>query len=65
MTKDDKEPKSEGDMEATKGGDQDDDYKEQSYTGVVQRQTFLDYARAMPGGLVAGLLMVSVALYSL
>ncbi|KAL9182396.1 hypothetical protein ACHAXT_013048 [Thalassiosira profunda] len=57
VTKDGKESKSEGEMEA-KGGDQDDDYKEQSNTGVVQRQTFLDYARAMPGGLVAGLLMM-------
>ena len=64
VKKDDKEAKSGGEMAATKGGeDQDDDYKEQSNTGVVQRQTFLDYARAMPGGLVAGLLMVSVGFH--
>lgn len=38
----------------------EDDSKEASQTGVVKRDTFLNYLRAMPGGLWTGLLMLAL-----
>jgi len=35
-----------------------DDHKEQSMVGVVKRETFLNYCRAMPGGIISGVLMM-------
>ena len=36
-----------------------DDHKETSQVGEVKRDTFLNYARAMPGGITSAILMVS------
>jgi len=36
-----------------------DDHKETSQVGEVKRDTFLNYARAMPGGIISAILMVS------
>lgn len=36
-----------------------DDHKEQSKVGVVSLETFLNYSRAMPGGIITGVFMVS------
>jgi len=36
-----------------------DDYKEKRVVGEVKRSTFLNYSRAMPGGIISGILMVS------
>ena len=35
-----------------------DDHKEQSRVGEVKRDTFLNYSRAMPGGILTGVCMV-------
>eukprot|EP00578_Thalassiosira_sp_NH16_P018260 CAMPEP_0181116794 /NCGR_PEP_ID=MMETSP1071-20121207/22145_1 /TAXON_ID=35127 /ORGANISM="Thalassiosira sp., Strain NH16" /LENGTH=1366 /DNA_ID=CAMNT_0023201071 /DNA_START=81 /DNA_END=4182 /DNA_ORIENTATION=+ len=37
-----------------------DDHKEQSMVGVVKMDTFLNYSRAMPGGIMAGSLMMVI-----
>jgi ATP-binding cassette subfamily C (CFTR/MRP) protein 4 len=48
-----------------KGGDSKtsdgklDDHKELRVVGEVKRTTFLNYLRAMPGGIISGILMVS------
>jgi ATP-binding cassette subfamily C (CFTR/MRP) protein 4 len=41
-----------------------DDNKEQSNVGVVKRDTFLNYSRAMPGGIFTGLFMVCSATHN-
>jgi ATP-binding cassette subfamily C (CFTR/MRP) protein 4 len=51
--------KAEDDEEPKTADGNADDYKEQSNVGVVSRETFLNYSRAMPGGIVTGVLMVS------
>ena len=37
-----------------------DDHKELRVVGEVKRTTFLNYLRAMPGGIISGILMVSM-----
>ena len=48
----------EGDPETSDGNI--DDHKEQRVVGDVKRTTFLNYMRAMPGGIISGILMVSI-----
>ena len=44
--------------EAVKSDNMADDHKEQSRVGEVKRDTFLNYSRAMPGGILTGIFMV-------
>lgn len=44
--------------EINKSDGKPDDHKEQSRVGEVKRDTFLNYSRAMPGGILTGVLMV-------
>ena len=48
--------------ETVHSGDKIDDHKEQSRVGEVKRDTFLNYSRAMPGGILTGIFMVSSCL---
>lgn len=48
----------EGDPESSDGNI--DDHKEVRVVGEVKRTTFLNYLRAMPGGITSGILMVSI-----
>lgn len=48
----------EGDPESSDGNI--DDHKEVRVVGEVKRTTFLNYLRAMPGGIISGILMVSI-----
>ncbi len=44
--------------EAVKSDNMADEHKEQSSVGEVKRDTFLNYSRAMPGGILTGMFMV-------
>jgi hypothetical protein len=44
--------------EAVESDNMADDHKEQSRVGEVKRDTFLNYSRAMPGGILTGMIMV-------
>jgi hypothetical protein len=44
--------------EAIKSNNMTDNHKKQSRVGEVKRNTFLNYSRAMPGGILTGIFMV-------
>ncbi|KAL7547829.1 hypothetical protein ACHAWF_011101 [Thalassiosira exigua] len=44
----------------TKKSANEDDHKEQSLVGVVRLETFLNYARAMPGGIITSFVMLGL-----
>ena len=56
--------KAKGSNDSKDGVSGNSDHKEQSMVGVVQRETFLNYARAMPGGIRTAVFMVSYTKHS-
>mmetsp|Transcript_4521 Transcript_4521/g.10242 ORF Transcript_4521/g.10242 Transcript_4521/m.10242 type:complete len:1111 (+) Transcript_4521:249-3581(+) len=48
--------KNDGEPKASNGNTED--HKEQSMVGKVERETFLNYSRAMPGGITTGVFMI-------